>query len=615
MKISTTPMWYVPALAVSVALAVGMLEVPAALLRRDLFAVPINSNGHMLWMAGLANLFVFLPIAVLLWVANRFWPGEHTERLAAIVFFTLGAFGLLKYLPRVGNLAFLLVALGIGVRGSAIVMGRREAFHTGIRRLALTLPIILLVCAAVAFAWTPLRERWMRRNLPAASAQAPNVLLLVLDTVRALRLSLYGYDRATSPALERWARSSTVFEQALATSSWTLPSHAGMFTGRYPHELNAGFRTALDDRWPTLAEVLARRGYQTAGFSANKEYVSYQTGLTRGFARFEDFRVSPGQILLSSSLGRYLAWKRWFQRMTGYFNIYGRKDAARVSDDFLSWLNRGSTGRPFFAFINFYDAHDPYFAPPPFDRRFTSDTLPYRPPGWLMLKRAARELEAHEGTLAYLDLEVDRLLTELESRGLLENTLVIITSDHGEQFGEHDLMSHGNSLYHPVLDVPLILRLPGKVPPNLRVRAPVTLRDLPATVLDLVGVPATEIPGVSWAPLWHPDAAAPGTGSPLLSALSWPNGDIAYALRVGDYEYIDWFQKKEELYDLRRDPGETRNLVSETDTAITASYRALRDSIVGDIYRPPEMNRLQMWLTGSPGRTRPKRDRQGGDSD
>ena len=592
-------MWYVPGLTLAVALATGMLEVPAALLRRALFAVAINGNGHMLWMAGVANLFVCIPIATLLWVANRLWPGARTERLAALVLFTLGAFGLLKYLPRVGNLAFLLIAIGVGVRGSAMVMDRRESFHGAIKRLALTLPILLMVYAAGAFAWTPLRERWANRDLPPAAAQAPNILLLVLDTVRAKRLSLYGYSRPTSPALERWARTSTVFEQPITTSSWTLPSHAGMFTGRYPHELNAGFRTALNDRWPTLAEVLARQGYLTAGFSANKEYVSYQTGVTRGFARFEDFRVSPGQILVSSSLGRYLAWKPWFQRLTGYFNIYGRKDAARVSGDFLGWLNRGTGGRPFFAFINYYDAHDPYFAPPPFDRRFTSDTLPYQPPGWLMLKRASRELEAHEGTLAYLDLEIDRLLSELESRGLLDHTLLIITSDHGEQFGEHDLMSHGNSLYRPLLDVPLILRFPGKVPQNLRIRTPVTLRDLPRTVLDLAGVKETDIPGSSWASLWVPDGG--GTpGSPLLSALTWPNGEIAYSLRVGDFEYIDWFQRKEELYDLGNDPDETRNLASPSDSSITESYRALRDSIVGDIYRPSELNRLQIKLTGSP---------------
>ena len=134
------------------------------------------------------------------------------------------------------------------------------------------------------------------------------------------------------------------------------------------------------------------------------------------------------------------------------------------------------------------------------------------------------------------------------------------------------------------------------------------------TLLVLVGVPGTGMPGSSWAPLWKPGAPA-GTGSPLLSALTWPNGDIAYAIRVGDHQYIDWFQKKEELYDLGRDPLETRNLASESDSAVTATYRALRDSIVGDIYRPPEMNQLQMWLTGSPGRTRPRRSQQEGNSD
>jgi arylsulfatase A-like enzyme len=165
-----------------------------------------------------------------------------------------------------------------------------------------------------------------------------------------------------------------------------------------------------------------------------------------------------------------------------------------------------------------------------------------------------------------------------------------------------------------LLDVPLVLRFPGKVPENLRIRSPVTLRDLPATVLDLTGVSGTAIPGTSWARLWEP-GAEPGLGSPLLSALSWPDGEIAYALRVGDYEYIDWFQTREELYDLGRDPAETRNLASPLDSAITAPYRALRDSIVGDIYRAPEMSRLQVVLTGSPARPPHTRDGQNPDSE
>jgi arylsulfatase A-like enzyme len=600
-RASSSPSWFVPALAIAVALATGMLEIPLALLRRDLFLVALNGDVHVLWMAALANLVLVLPIATLLWSLNRIWPGPRTERVAALVLLTLAAFALLSYIPRVTSWGLVIIAIGIGVRASGRVMQRRPAFHRGVSRLALVLPFLILLYAGVAFAWTPLRERWLNRGLPPASGRAPNVLLLVLDTVRAMRLSLYGYNRATTPALDRWARSGTVFDQAIATASWTTPSHAGMFTGRYPHELNAGFRTPLDNRWPTLAEVLAKQGYRTAGFSANRKYASYETGLARGFSRFQDYRVSPGQIMISSSLGSLLLRQRWFQHLIGYYDLYGRKNAARVSDEFLSWVGQGTAGRPFFAFLNYFDAHDPYLAPAPFDRRFTSDTAPFRPlvigPSLTSAQRD-RELQAHDGAIAYLDHEIDRLLRTLEARGVLENTLVILTADHGEQFGEHQLMDHGNSLYRSLLDVPLFLRLPGRVPPGTRISTPVTLRDLPATVLDLTGIRNQKtFPGFSWASYWRPgESDLPR--SPLLSELTWPDGEIAYTLRVNDYEYIDWFQQKEELYDLRTDPAESRNLARKTDHDITSAYRALRDSVVGNIHRPSEVGRLQALLTG-----------------
>ena len=171
MKNSTTPIWFVPALAVSVA---GDRDARSSsgLLRGTSSPSPSTAtatcSGWRDWQTCLSSSDRGTAVG-----ANRLWPGVHTESAAALVFFALGAFGLLKYLPRVGNLAFLLIAIGIGVRGSAIVMRRREAFHAGIRRLALTLPVILLVAAATAFAWTPLRERWLNRNLPAASENSP----------------------------------------------------------------------------------------------------------------------------------------------------------------------------------------------------------------------------------------------------------------------------------------------------------------------------------------------------------------------------------------------------------------------------------------------------------
>ena len=141
----------------------------------------------------------------------------------------------------------------------------------------------------------------------------------------------------------------------MATAPWTLPSHAGMFTGRWPHELSADWFHALDSTHPTLAETLRARGYNTAGFVANTLYCGSETGLSRGFNHYEDYSISPGELLLSSSLGRTIANNSRLRQLTGYHNIVNAKDAATVNADFLDWVSRNQ--RPFFAFLNYFDAH------------------------------------------------------------------------------------------------------------------------------------------------------------------------------------------------------------------------------------------------------------------
>ncbi|MGH7656665.1 MAG: sulfatase, partial [Gemmatimonadales bacterium] len=392
-------------------------------------------------------------------------------------------------------------------------------------------------------------------SLGPAPAGAPNVLLLVLDTVRSASLGLYGYERATTPGLERWARTGTVFERATATSSWTLPSHAGLFTGRYVHELAAGFRTPMGSRWPTVAGEFRRNGYNTAGFSANRKYVTWEFGLNRGFDRFEDYAVTPGQVMVSSALSRMLVWQPWFQNLIGFHDLYGRKGADDIRVEFLQWISgRRDQGRPFFAFLNYYDAHNPYLPPSPWNGRFTSDTVDYVPPTlgpWLSPEQIAREQDAYEGAIAWLDHEISTLLEQLEARGLLDNTILVITSDHGEQFGEHGLVDHGNSLYQPLLDVPLILRFPGAVPAGARFDTPVTLRDIPVTMLDLAGLDDSSIPGESLVRFWETrSAAGDEPESPILSGLTWPNGEVAHSLRLDKHVYIEWFGNRNELYDL-----------------------------------------------------------------
>ena len=213
-----------------------------------------------------------------------------------------------------------------------------------------------------------------RLRCPPEVRTAPNVLLVVLDTVRADHLSLYGYGRETSPNLSRLARRGVTFEQARSTAPWTLPSHASMMTGRWPHELSTGINGPLDETHRTLAESLAAQGYATAGFVANATYCGIETGLGRGFAHFEDHELSLADVLWTSALGQRVILQATFppeRRARGNPNDYHRKDAASIRRDMLAWVLRQGD-RPFFAFLNLYDAHDPYIPPADFQRRFSS---------------------------------------------------------------------------------------------------------------------------------------------------------------------------------------------------------------------------------------------------
>ena len=212
-------------------------------------------------------------------------------------------------------------------------------------------------------------------------AGAPNIVLVVLDTVAAGHLGLYGYGRPTSPTLDELARSGIRFDAARSASSWTLPSHATMFTGRWPHELSVGWVNPLDRTHPTVAEYLGARGYATAGFVANNLYCAADSGLHRGFATYRDYifpgltamkpavladRIVEGLHAIEQLLEDQWAIDIFFpvvQRLWLGVNV-NRKDAATVNREFFDWLSRrGGPDRPFFAFLNDFDAHGPYQLP------------------------------------------------------------------------------------------------------------------------------------------------------------------------------------------------------------------------------------------------------------
>ena len=411
------------------------------------------------------------------------------------------------------------------------------------------------------------------------------MLLLVLDAVRAQSLSLYGYHRQTTPRLEEFAKTGVCFERALSTSPWTLPSHATMFTGRFTHQLFGDGQTPLDAKTPlgnkykTLAEYLSENGYVTGGFIGNVGYCGSSYGLNRGFTRYED-HVSSFE-LFSRSSGLTAKMFKYFKNNQ---NTIARKSAADINQSFLNWRS-GHKDRPFFAFLNYFDAHDPYIAPQPFELKFGTQK-PKLPTIVHDRKYKAREirqlLDAYDSCIAYLDNEIGLLLDELKEQDVLKNTVVIVTSDHGEQFGEHGLMYHVNSLYRQLLQVPLLISFPNSIPAGKRFNNAVSLRDLPATIIDLVNLEnPNQFPGSSLARYWSPEKKTANGNVPVLFSEifiggeepdwipeSWPvaKGEMKSVV-AGGYHYIQHGDGNEELFDFDNDPEEERDLANSKEYA------------------------------------------------
>lgn len=563
-------------LALSVAAILGILTglAESALLAfaRDALHRLTHVNPQALWMAPVTYTAVFALLAVPFALFGRRRPRGHWLAALVAVLGFLSAFSVILLATGLYLWARAAVAAGVAARLATLAPRHRRLLDRLAPRVAgaLALLVLLLGAGYNAVAWG--REHRALASLPASRAGAPNVLLLIWDTVRASSLGLYGYPRPTTPFLLELATRGVTFDQAFSTAPWTLPSHAGIFTGRWAHELSAGWRTPLNGRWPTLAEALENDGYATAGFVANTHYTAAESGLARGMAHFEDFGLTPGDFLMSTALGRVISYGRPLRNLIGSYEIPGRKTAPRLDADFLRWLDRRPAGRPFFAFLNYYDAHVPYLPPEPYLARFRTQDPARRNPliweGWKMKPAEVRaELDAYDASIAYLDAQLRVLTDSLRARGLLDNTILVVTSDHGEEFGEHGVFTHGNSLYVPALHVPLLVVAPG-APRGLRVDAPVSLRELPATILHLAGArSARSLPGESLARFWTAPAGA--ADEPLIAEVGHATGLPArYPVSVGDmrsvfaggYHLIRNADGREELYDLRRDPLETRDL-------------------------------------------------------
>jgi arylsulfatase A-like enzyme len=566
-----------------IGLAAGVIEVTVRAVQHFLFG-RIHFAGADFWWGVplLSALLLAIPTVLIAAPISRFSPRFGTLLRYGMPV-ALGSFGLLLLVPGLSRWAVALLALGIGVQAARRLAGLVPGFDNLVRR---TLPILLLLPVlggAGLHLSRAAREAWLGRGGP--GGDGPNVLLIILDTVRAMELGLYGFRPTTTPNLDDFAALGVTFDQAFSPAPWTAPSHASLFTGRRVQELSIDWKVSLDRAYPTLAEELRRSGYATVGIVANTEYAGAGTGLARGFDHYEDHRLSFAAVAEWTGLARASTRQLRRLRRLPPGEEAGRIGAEEINRRILHWLDR-RPNRPFFAFLNYFDAHAPYFPPEP----FWSRALPGEPrkpqavmPGTWSVPAVSLGRRAYQGAIGYLDAQIGALFDSLRVRGVMQEALVIIASDHGEEFFEHGLMGHGNSLYAPSVRIPLLMAWPDRLPRGLRVAEPVSLASIPATLMELLGRPGP-FPGPSLAGYWggRPPAAA-AVVSGVTYARNLPDwypvsrGALESA-RLGRYRYISSPRDSlGQLYDHSVDPEEFQNLAREPWAA--AVIAGLRDTL------------------------------------
>jgi arylsulfatase A-like enzyme len=576
-------------LAVSFGLVAGYLDVGIILFKKfwlnpeEYFRI----GRDFAWTVPLGHAVQLAAVGWTVAAVGGVWHRGVSPRAAAWLLATLALWGALLRLPLYSG-ASLLLAAGLG-RVTSRAIARRSLDPRRWRRISAALILVLVILAILTSGQHALGEYFHVATLPAPPPSARNVVLIVWDTVRAYNTSLASYTRDTTPKLARWAAQGVTYSRAIAPAPWTYPSHACFFTGQWPLRINAQWKSNLDTPDPTLAEFLAARGYQTAGFAANTNCCSYESGLNRGFAHYEDYALTPSSLLTRTVHGKWL-----LEHTLGRTDFHARKwlrlesrDAREVNDAFLAWLGRRRTDRPFFAFLNYFDAHEPYLPPRNYEGRFGIKPQTTRDHEYLFdfvgafkdpnhIRDIVMARDCYDDCIAYLDDQLGRLLDELKRRGLLEKTVVIITSDHGEAFGEHGTIGHSYSVYLDEIFVPLVVLAPG-APVGRTIPDPASLRDLPATIVDLLGLSVgSPFPGHSLAASWRetPERTLAESGSPafaeradetVFQAPQRKGAGIAMSLVARGRHYIRDGLGTERLFDLRIDPFELIDLVSMPD--------------------------------------------------
>ena len=397
-------------------------------------------------------------------------------------------------------------------------------------------------------------------NYVNAQTSLPNIMIIIMDTVRQDRLSCYNYDRDTTPNLKKLAEKSRVYYNTYSTSSWTNPAHASLFTGLYPIAHNTTQENwKLSQNLKTLAEILRDVGFETFGIVENG-ILGKHNGFDQGFSRY------------------YETWRK---------NMSSDSENIALSY-FRKCIRERNTKKPFFMFVNFISPHNPYNAPFEFRNRFVSNpSIEYNSNLWQWYYLGKMEFteeelqhlnELYEAEILYVDYLIGKIINELKSNNLWGNTVFIITSDHGENIGDHDHMDHVFSLYESTIKIPLIIYYPKLFLPHSKDWDVVQLTDIFPTVLRIVGIDSEVYPSqgfdllkknsrkdrIIFTEYYYPNQAMRAFKEQFRSN---PNLD-KYKRRIKSIIYenkkLVWgTDGKYELYDLAIDPDEEHNLIDK----------------------------------------------------
>jgi arylsulfatase A-like enzyme len=607
------------AIAICFGVTTGCVEGFALLLFQRInwarWGATIHVSWPILWISILVDVALFALLALLFGAIARFASKIQTVHFVSLLVF-LAAYDWLSVTGRLRVTSSTLLAVGVAAVFTRWARGRERTVVDFSKRTAPLLAAFGVLVFVIVAGGQWFTERAALQKLPAASAEAPNVLVIVVDTLRADHLSAYGYSRPTSPDIDRVASQGTLFENAVAAASWSLPSHASMLTGRYQFEHGVGDIDGTpirDSKIPalggfaSLGEALAKRGYRTGAFSANRSYFTANLGFGRGFQHFEDYFHSSSDSFVRTLFGGELAglylnairnvtlahalrsmgcealMDANFERAGGLGGAHVRKRASTVNDEVLRWVDSPAQAHPFFAVLNYFDVHNPYGGPPN-----------YAKPSW----DQGGSLDQYDASVKYIDDSVGSLMASLAERGLTGKMLVIITSDHGESLGQHGLAYHGHSLYRELIHVPLIFWYPGHVPSGMRVSAAVTNAAIPVTVMDILGSDAaSSFPGQALDAFWKP-SGDPIASTAELSELAEehflepedegaekriPIGTTGAMKSMFGQQWHLIIHKKfgNQLYDWVHDPSESKNLIHTPEGAEVSAklMSGLQDSL------------------------------------